>query len=182
MKIYTRGGDRGETDLYDGARVAKDTGRIEVVGALDELGALLGVVRAEPLSEALDGLLGRIQNDLFDVGAEVASTDPAKQRTATIGPGHVEALESDIDRLDTQLEPLDTFILPGGSRPAALLHHARAVCRRAERRLVALARHEKETISPVLLVYANRLGDLLFVAARTANKQAGCKDMVWRKR
>ena len=80
------------------------------------------------------------------------------------------------------MEPLDTFILPGGSRPAALLHHARAVCRRAERRLVALARHEKETISPVLLAYVNRLGDLLFVAARTANKDAGCPDVAWRKR
>lgn len=182
MKIYTRGGDRGETDLCDGARVAKDTGRIEILGVLDELGALIGVVRAEPLSEALDRLLGRLQNDLFAVGAEVASTDPARQKTATIGPGHVEALESDIDRLDTQLEPLNTFILPGGSRPAALLHHARAVCRRAERRLVALAHDEKETISPLLLAYVNRLGDLLFVLARTANKLSGRKDVAWRKR
>jgi cob(I)alamin adenosyltransferase len=180
VKIYTRDGDRGETDLCDGARVAKDAARVELLGALDELGALFGVVRAEPISEAIDRVLGRIQNELFDVGAEVAGADPARKNAATIAPGHVEALESDIDRLDAGLEPLDTFILPGGSRPAALLHHARAVCRRAERRLVTLMHREKEAVSPVLPAYVNRLGDLLFVLARTANKEAGRGDMRWR--
>lgn len=181
MKIYSRRGDQGETDLFDGTRVAKDAPRIELCGVLDELNALLGVARAEPLGRGLDGVLARVQNELFDVGAEVACVEPGCRHTVGLDAQRVQAIEADIDRLDAELEPLRELIVPGGSRAAALLHHARTVCRRAERRLVALMRAEDRIAASVAPAYLNRLSDLLFVLARTANRDAGRPDVAWRK-
>ena len=166
MKIYTRTGDLGETGLFGGPRVGKDMARIEAFGTVDELNAVLGVVRAETLPDDVDRVLERIQRELLDLGAELASPDPVKQGTRKIDRGNVSALEAQIDRFQESLEPLDEFILPGGNRAAALLHLARTVCRRAERRLVTLVRHGQEEISLFLLAYLNRLSDFLFVLAR----------------
>jgi cob(I)alamin adenosyltransferase len=181
MAIYTRTGDLGQTGLFGGPRVGKDTARLEAYGTVDELNAVLGLVRAAPLPEGIDALLEQIQNELFEVGAELATPDPAAHRTPTIGPGHVQALEAAIDRYDEGLAELKGFILPAGVPAAASLHVARAVCRRAERRLVTLMGHSQEPVSPVLLAYLNRLGDLLFVLARVANARAGCPDVLWKR-
>lgn len=177
MKIYTRTGDLGETGLFAGPRVGKDMPRIEVFGTVDELNALLGMVRTETLPEGMDRLLERVQNELFEVGAELATPDPVAKGTRTIGQEHVKALETAIDQYEAALPPLKEFILPGGTRAAAWLHWARTVCRRAERRLVSLVRESGTDISLLLLAYLNRLGDLLFVLARTANAQAGVPDV-----
>ncbi len=182
MRIYTRTGDQGQTALFGGPRVDKDVARVEAYGTVDELNAVLGLVRAETLAAEVDQVLARIQGELFEVGAEIASVDPVARGTRTIGPGHVAALESDIDRFDAALAPLRQFILPGGTRAAALLHLARTVCRRAERRVVTLARQSPGEISLVLVAYLNRLGDLLFVLARQANAAAGVPDVPWRGR
>jgi cob(I)alamin adenosyltransferase len=179
MKIYTRTGDLGETGLFGGPRLGKDTARIETYGTVDELNAVLGLVRAEPLAAELVELLARVQTELFEVGAELATVDPVAKKTRTIGPLHVEALEAEIDRQEQTLPPLRNFILPTGVRASALLHLARTVCRRAERQLVRLVRSSQEPISLVLLSYLNRLGDLLFVLARVANQQAGVTDAPW---
>jgi cob(I)alamin adenosyltransferase len=168
MSIYTRDGDRGETDLSDGSRVAKDAARLEVCGTLDELNSWLGLVRCEPLPDEYASLLEQIQHQLFDVGAELAAGQ------AAIGREDVEALEQAIDRFDAKLAPLQAFILPAGVHAAAAFHLARTVCRRAERRLVALGR--SEPVSPELLSYVNRLGDLLFVLARGVNAWSGVTD------
>jgi cob(I)alamin adenosyltransferase len=181
MKIYTRTGDLGETGLFGGPRLGKDAARIEACGTVDELNAVLGLVRAEPLATELVELLARVQAELFEVGAELASIDPVARRTRTIAPQHVQALEAQIDRWEATLPPLRSFILPAGVRAAALLHLARAVCRRAERRLVRLVRSSQEPISLLLLSYLNRLGDLLFVLARVANQQAGGRDVLWQR-
>jgi cob(I)alamin adenosyltransferase len=181
MKIYTRTGDLGETGLFGGPRVGKDMARVEVVGTLDELNAALGLVRAESLPEDLDALLARLQNELFEIGAELATPDPAAQGTRTIGSLHVQALESEIDHFEQEIAPLTAFILPAGTRAAAGLHLARSIARRAERRLVSLVRHSQEPISLVLLAYLNRLSDLLFVLARVANARAGRQESFWRK-
>ena len=181
MTIYTRTGDGGETGLFGGPRVGKDAPRIEACGTLDELGAVLGLVRAEPLPAVVDHLLQRLQNELFEVGAELATPDPVAGGHRTIGPGHVGAMEADIDQHEKALPPLKEFILPCGTRAAAQLHLARAVCRRAERRVVALIRQSDEEISPVLPAYLNRLGDLLFVLARVVNAEAGRPDVPWQK-
>ena len=146
---------------------------------MDELNAVLGLVRAEPLAGEIVELLARLQAELFEVGAELATVDPVAKKTRTIGPGHGQALEAEIDRWEQTLPPLASFILPAGVRPAALLHLARAVCRRAERRSVRLVRSSQERISLVLLSYLNRLGDLLFVLARVANHQAGQPEALW---
>jgi cob(I)alamin adenosyltransferase len=181
MKIYTRTGDLGETALFAGPRVGKDMPRIEVCGMIDELNAALGVARAEPLGEEADQLLDRVQHELFAIGAELATPEPAARGVQWIGPGHVDALEGEIDRREPGLQPLTEFILPGGTRAAALLHLARAVCRRAERRLITLIRHSEEPVSLVVMAYLNRLSDLLFVLARCENARAGRPDVVWRK-
>lgn len=181
MKIYTRTGDLGETALLGGPRVGKDMVRIEACGVIDELNSALGLVRAEPLSADLDGVVCRIQNELFEVGAELASPDPVKLGTRTIGPQHIRRIETDIDRLLEALPELKQFILPGGTRAAAGLHLARSICRRAERRLVLVIRHSQEEISLVLLAYLNRLSDLLFILARTANFQSGHPDTLWQR-
>jgi cob(I)alamin adenosyltransferase len=180
-RIYTRTGDEGETGLPGGVRVPKDELRPETCGAVDELNTVLGLVRSEPLPPAIDQTLERIQHELFAAGAELASADPSRLAITRIGPQHVERMEREIDHYQQQLPALTEFILPGGTRAAALLHLARAVCRRAERRLVTLARKNQPPIAPALTVYLNRLGDLLFVLARAANASTGRADMPWRK-
>ncbi len=170
MKTYTRTGDLGETGLFGGPRVGKDMTRIEAFGTVDELNSVLGVVRAETLPDDVERVLERIQTELLDLGAELASSDPVKQGTRKTGREHVVALEAEIDRFEESLAPLDRFILPGGNRAAAGLHLARTVCRRAERRLVTLVRQSQEEISLLLLAYLNRLSDLLFVVARVVGE------------
>ena len=159
----------------------KDAARIEACGTVDELNAVLGLVPAEQLPESVDHLVGRLQDELFQVGSELATRDPVALGTRTIGPQFVEAIEADIDRHEAALQPLKGFIRPAGTRAAAALQLARAVCRRAERRLVSLVRGDEEEISPTLLPYLNRLSDLLFVLARAVNAQAGRPDESWRK-
>jgi cob(I)alamin adenosyltransferase len=181
MKIYTKTGDEGDTVLFGGPRVSKRDPRIEAYGEVDELNAVLGLARASPLPQEFDALVGRIQHELFAVGAELATPDPAKHNTVLIGQSHVTALEQAIDHFDAGLAPLKQFILPGGTPGAAALHVARTVCRRAERRVVALSQQRGETISPRLIVYLNRLSDLLFVLARAANAAAGVPDVAWQK-
>jgi len=179
MAIYTRTGDRGETDLPDGSRAAKDAPRLDACGAVDELGALLGLARAEPLPPDIDGLLSDVQNALFTAGAELAAGDSARLHLPPIGPPHVAALEAAIDRYDKANASLFEFILPGGTRAAATLHVARAVCRRAERRTVALLHAGQLPTATHLVAYLNRLSDLLFVLARAVNAQAGRSESAW---
>ena len=185
MKIYTKTGDDGETGLFGGPRVRKNSPRIEAYGTVDELNAVVGMVRTHvfPSEQGppadLDGLLARIQNELFDLGAELATPEPAKFGIAGATEAHVSALEREIDRYEVELEPLKQFILPGGTPAAAALHLARTVCRRAERCVVTLT--ETETISPNTVIYLNRLSDLLFVLARAANRRAGLADVPWAK-
>jgi cob(I)alamin adenosyltransferase len=178
-KIYTKTGDDGETGLFGGPRVRKDHPRIEAYGTVDELNAVLGIVRTQMPPPKIDVLLATIQNQLFDLGAELASPEPAKFGIVGVGPQQIAALEGAIDRHDADLEPLRQFILPGGTPAAATLHLARTVCRRAERRLLTLA--AVETDSPHTVVYLNRLSDLLFVLARWTNLQAGSPDIRWQK-
>ncbi len=179
MKIYTKTGDLGETGLFGGPRVRKDAPRIEAYGTVDELNALLGLARAETLGGDFDQLLARIQNELFDLGAELATPDPQAKHTAIIGATHIADLEAAIDRYEAQLAPLKQFILPGGTRGAAIVHLARTVCRRAERRLVTLA--ASEPVSQTAIIYLNRLSDLLFVLARAINQAGGSPDVPWQK-
>ena len=180
MKIYTRQGDGGETSLPDGTRAAKDVARLEACGTIDELSAVLGLVRAERLPEDADQLLQRVQSELLLVGAELAGAGAASARSPKIGSQHVHALEEAIDRHAAEVAPPAGFILPGGTRAAAGLHLARAVCRRAERRVVSLA-HSEPAVGTLPIAYLNRLGDLLFVLARLANARSGTGDVLWRK-
>jgi cob(I)alamin adenosyltransferase len=174
-RIYTRGGDAGETSLGDGTRVAKTDARIEACGAVDELNAALGLALAGPLPDRLRPWLERIQNDLFDLGADLTvPLDDPKQRLRVV-PVQVEWLEQRCDEANAELEPLRSFVLPGGSEAAARLHLARTVCRRAERRTVALG----AGASPTALAYLNRLSDLLFILARAANRAAGAPEPLW---
>ncbi len=173
-KIYTRTGDDGSTGLADGSRVAKDNPRIAALGEVDELNCVIGLLLTEALPDAIHALLTGIQHDLFDLGGEMAipgSTLLAAKRS--------EQLEQAIDTLNAELGPLKEFILPGGTRAAALAHLARAVCRRAERQLVGLA--AIEAVSEATRVYLNRLSDLFFVLGREINRQAGCGDVMWQK-
>ena len=179
MKIYTKTGDSGETGLFGGPRVYKDDPRVEAYGDVDELNAALGLVRCEPLEGPIDRLLVTIQNALFDLGAELASPEPHRVGTRRVTAAQVSVLESAIDEYEAELPPLKNFILPGGVRAAALLHLARTVCRRAERRVVALAR--REPISAGMVIYLNRLSDLLFVLSRAVNHAAGCGDVPWQQ-
>ncbi len=179
MKIYTKTGDLGETSLLGGARVPKDHLRVAAYGDVDETNASLGAVRA--LAEApLEPLLFSIQKDLFAIGAQLA--DPthkvaAKRRKAAVTAAHVRRLEKAIDAREDQLPPLRSFVLPGGTPAAALLHQARTVCRRAERSVVTLAR--EADVDPRIIVYLNRLSDLLFVLARFENRRAGLAEDRW---
>ena len=172
MSVYTRTGDDGETDLLGDGRVPKDAARLEVCGPLDELNCWLGLVRCEPIPGEVASLLEGIQRRLFDVGAELVTVATSRAKPSGITADDVRSLEQAIDHYEAQLDSLSTFILPAGSRAAALLHLARAVCRRAERRLVSLARSEPGVVSADLSAYINRLSDLLFVLARTANGHA----------
>jgi len=182
-RIYTRGGDTGKTSLGDGKRVSKTHVRIVAFGAVDELNSTLGVVRRQPkLTPADDLLLGRIQNDLFDVGADlcVPQTRTEKQgQRLRLQPQQVVALEKAIDERNDKLQPLDSFVLPGGSDLAAWLHVARTVCRRAETEVVRLMETPRMGMPPQeVLRYLNRLSDLLFVMARVANRN-GRGDVKW---
>jgi cob(I)alamin adenosyltransferase len=176
MKIYTKTGDAGETGLFGGPRVRKDHARIDAFGTVDELNSHLGLIRTLPAARDLDTLLRRIQCELFDLGAELATPGDAAER---IGIEHVEAIEQAIDRYEAQLEPLKCFILPTGTPLSAAIHVARTVCRRAERRVVALASQLDTVIPSNAIEYLNRLGDLLFVLARHANKQENVSDDPW---
>ncbi len=168
MKIYTKTGDKGETGLFGGDRVPKDAARIEAYGAVDELNSLIGIVRALEPGKKIDRLLQKIQNDLFVVGADLATRKAGKRSLVPrIGRAHVASLEGIIDSLELLLLPLTLFILPGGTVAASYLHYARTVCRRAERSTIRLSRSEE--INEHALVYLNRLSDLLFVLARYAN-------------
>lgn len=174
-KITTRTGDAGETGLADGSRVAKDSARIAALGDVDELNSVLGVLLAEALPAAVRAALIEVQHDLFDLGGEMAIPGHALVTAA-----QVERLEKLIERFNADLAPLKEFILPGGSRAAALAHLARTVCRRAERSVVALARTEQVTATA--RVYLNRLSDLLFVLGRALNRAAGGADVLWERR
>jgi cob(I)alamin adenosyltransferase len=181
MKIYTKTGDTGETGLFAGPRVRKDDPRIEAYGTVDELNTILGLARCESLPAEIDSFLAGVQNELFDLGAELATPDPKTRGTNLISNTQVTALEKAIDRFEANLPILKTFILPGGSRGAAWLHLARTVCRRAERRVVTLMHGQGENVSGTILVYLNRLSDLLFVLARAVNAAAGQADVKWQK-
>ena len=176
-RIYTRGGDAGETSLGDGSRVSKLDGRIEAFGAVDELNSVLGVVLAVGVPESFRPWLERVQNDLFDVGADLSVPIEADGRLR-IEQRHVDELERLCDELNADLPELRSFVLPGGTEPAALLHVARAVCRRAER--VALAADRDYGVNRLAVVYLNRLSDLLFIAARAANAAGGRAEPLWR--
>lgn len=180
MKIYTRTGDEGQTGLYGGGRVLKNDLRIAAYGSLDELNAHLGVCRSAELPPALDDVLARLQHELFTLGAELATADGAAPGTIVLDAADIAAAEQAIDWFEEHLAPLKAFILPGGTPASAALHVARAVCRRAERDLVALA--ETSPVRATSLQYLNRVGDLLFVLARYANHAAGLPDVLWQKK
>jgi len=187
MKIYTKSGDKGETGLIGGNRVGKDDPRIIAYGAVDELNSCVGVaasyLRSKPeiFSDLLDVFV-RIQNDLFVMGSDLA--DPAHPGTSSKTPRMNEsmasALEPIIDRLESELAPITFFILPGGSIESSVIHQARSVARRAETAAVVLSKSQR--INPAIIVYLNRLSDLLFVSARAVNKRSGVSDVAWRSR
>ncbi|TWT41718.1 Cob(I)yrinic acid a,c-diamide adenosyltransferase [Phycisphaerae bacterium RAS1] len=181
-KVYTRTGDDGTTGLGSGARVSKTATRIECYGTVDELNSVLGAILAAGPKPELIEPLRRIQNELFHVGADlcVPEADKARVPGPRIGEAHVTALETLMDRLSERLDPLENFILPGGTLPAAELHVARCVCRRAER--IAIRLREEEPIGAGIIPYLNRLSDALFVMARYQNKMSGAADPVWDSR
>jgi cob(I)alamin adenosyltransferase len=177
-RIYTRTGDRGTTRLVGGEAVKKSHARVEAYGGVDETNACIGLVRLHTGADAeLDAMLARIQNDLFDLGADLA-TPKAGEGDLRVLDAQVSRLEREIDRLNAELAPLTSFILPGGAPAAAALHLARTVCRRAERAVVRLLEEPGEAVSPPALKYLNRLSDFLFVAARWANGK-GAGDVLW---
>jgi cob(I)alamin adenosyltransferase len=187
-RVYTRAGDGGETALVGGRRVAKDAPRIEAYGTIDELNAVIGLARvfnAEQLKKSkdhrwLDEVFRRLQNELFDLGSELATPDDAVyEGMHRVGETEVKALEQLMDRCQKDLKPLKSFVLPGGGRVGGFLHQARTVCRRAERRVLALAR--VETISPWPLKYVNRLSDLLFVLSRWVGQRLGETEYLWQR-
>lgn len=181
MKIYTRTGDSGDTGLFGGGRVPKDDARVEAYGDVDELNAVLGAARsAEPFPRIDDILLG-VQRDLFSIGALLATPDRLKMEQhlskASLDANRIAELERAIDDCEADLDPLKSFILPGGGGKAAALHFARTVCRRAERRVVTLRRNAP--VPDLVVVYLNRLSDLLFMLARLANKRGGAGEVIW---
>ena len=183
MKIYTRRGDTGETDLFAGGRVAKDSIRVEAYGAVDELNASVGAASAVASAGDVRELCREIQARLFDLGGYLATPDAGRReqkRVPEVGTDDVARLEAAIDRYEEELEPLQRFILPGGTPAAAAFHLARTVCRRAERRCVTL--HGSEPLEPLPLRYLNRLSDLLFVLARLENRRADVADVEWEGR
>ena len=179
MKIYTKTGDSGETSLFDNSRVSKADVRVDAYGEVDELNACLGAARAAGVDPDVDEALVTIQQELFAVGARLA--DPASRiaervTKAAVTEGGIRRLEETIDRLELELPPLRRFILPGGSAAGSLLHLARTVCRRAERRVVGLG---PGSVEPSVVIYLNRLSDLLFVMARAVNHRAGIAEIEW---
>ncbi len=180
MKIYTKTGDEGETGLFGGARVSKASLRVEAYGEVDELNSAVGWARVSVSDPDLDALLNQIQNDLFEVGAELGSTEDRKQKSAMplITEPQVEALERAIDKYEEGPPALTSFVLPGGSESASRFHLGRCVCRRAERSLVALG--AQEAVRGEVFRYINRLSDLLFVLARYANHIADVEDIPWK--
>jgi len=180
-KIYTRTGDDGSTGLVDGSRLSKNDIRVRAYGDVDETNSVIGLVRLHLENRRLDDMLSRIQNDLFDLGADLATPLPKEgeadsEYALRMVDAQATRLEEELDALNSDLEPLTSFVLPGGSPPAAYLHQARTVCRRAERVCVALA--AEQPINPAALTYLNRLSDFLFVAARWCNDQ-GETDVKW---
>ena len=195
MKIYTKTGDNGTTGLFAGPRVAKDDPRIAAYGTVDELNALLGVASAcmhcpprppdadvaAAVVSPLGQLLQQFQSDLFSIGAELATPQPQEHGMCLLQPERVAHLERCIDEFEAQLAPLSNFVLPGGSPDSARLHLARTVCRRAEREVVHLSHQADVHDCSLIIVYLNRLSDLLFVMARLANHQAGVADLPWNR-
>ena len=173
-KIVTRTGDAGTTGLGDGSRVPKDSPRIAAIGGVDELNSVIGVVLAEALPESIATCLTAVQHDLFDLGGELSIPG-----YSAITDAHIDRIEADVERFNADLAPLKEFILPGGTRAAALAHVARTVCRRAERTLIAAA--ATDAITDRSRVYLNRLSDLLFVLARALNRAEGRPDVLWQK-
>ena len=181
MKIYTKTGDTGQTGLFGGGRVSKAHPRVAAYGDVDELNAFIGMARAVEMMPRIDEVLVPIQRDLFALGALLATPDHDKMKKqlekASIDERRITDLEHAIDDGDRELDPLKSFIVPGGTPKAAALHVARTVCRRAERQVIALP--ESEGIPPIVVVYLNRLSDLLFTLARVANKRAGAGEVTW---
>ena len=181
MKIYTRTGDEGDTALFGGGRVDKDHPRVEAYGDVDELNAALGLARSIEMVPRIDEVLVPVQRDLFAIGALLATPDHEKMKEqlikARIDEQRIAELERSIDQCEQELEPLRSFIIPGGTPKAAALHVARTVCRRAERRVVSLA-HDVE-LPALVIIYLNRLSDLLFMLARVANRRAGAGEVTW---
>ncbi len=175
-RIYTRGGDSGETSLGGGRRVPKHDPRVAAYGTVDEANAAIGCARLHTMGEA-DAMLERVQNDLFDLGADLATPEGGKDGALRIAEAQVERLEKEIDALNEDLKPLDSFVLPGGGAAAAYLHLARTVTRRAERLITRLA--EGEAVNPLAIRYVNRLSDHLFVLARHLNN-GGEDDVLWK--
>ena len=179
MKIYTKTGDTGETSLFDNTRVSKADARVDAYGEVDEVNACLGAARAAGVDGEMAALIESLQKDLFALGARLA--DPASRiaprvEKAAITDASVQRLEQEIDRLEETLPPLRRFILPGGSASGALLHLSRTVCRRAERRVIALG---TSAVDPLIIIYLNRLSDLLFVMARAVNLRSGITETEW---
>ena len=183
VKIYTRTGDKGDTGLFGGGRVRKDDPRVEAYGDVDELNAAIGLARSMAPVPRIDEVLAPIQRDLFSIGALLATPHPEKVREqlqkARLDDDRIAQLEREIDRAEQELEPLTAFIIPGGTPKSAALQVARAVCRRAERRVIALAQHQDVTLPAIVVVYLNRLSDLLFVLARLANRLAMMAEVTW---
>lgn len=173
-RVVTRTGDQGQTGLADGSRVTKDSARIDAIGQVDELNSVIGLVISEAVTEKMKEELQSIQNELFNMGGELAIV-----KTSLMMEDKVLAIDELVENYNNELPSLREFILPGGTKTAALFHLARSVCRRAERSLVSLGK--QESISPVLYQYLNRLSDLFFVYARVANKMAGQSDIFWKK-
>jgi cob(I)alamin adenosyltransferase len=180
MKIYTKGGDKGETGLFGGERVSKDVDRIEAYGTIDELNSYIGIAAIEITDKKVISVLEKIQNYLFILGSDLSSPDTVKNKKANIPRVSKEFcldLENDIDYFDSRNEELKNFIIPGGNKGAALLHVCRTICRRAERRTVKL--NKNENIGQNILIFLNRLSDLFFVLARYQNKISGVPDKKW---
>ena len=177
MKIYTKKGDTGKTALFGGSTTEKNDIRIHAYGTVDELNSVVGMTLSYKISDIGNTILAQVQNDLFVVGATLATPDPDKSRIPNIGQNEIEQLEEWIDRLEEDLDTLKSFILPGGTGAGSTLHFARTVCRRAERHTVELK--QQEEIPPSAIVYLNRLSDLLFVLARYENKEQNLKETPW---
>ena len=178
MKIYTKTGDKGETSLFGGKRVSKDSLRIEAYGTVDELNSIIGVCRSMNTVQEVDAILHEIQYDLFTLGADLATPETLQSKSVKrIQVSDTARLESHIDMIETKVTPLTSFILPGGHRSAAMMHYARTVCRRAERCVVQLSHEEK--ISDQSIIYLNRLSDLLFMVARWVNTLNNTPETKW---